>query len=293
MPQTRKTCGIWSLLIPIGQGISVYFEVMPWGTFLFARLFLPVLLDLFVYWLIDYTNNERILACIWLKIENCPPFSRHTRLPPPPPVSPLLPVLTLRVYSSYPSSVLSHTHTHTHTHTRALVFYPKRKPYSIHSLLLCLINSVSSWRSSAHLTPLSFFKDNLACWNHVNFPLPSGGNFLRKLWSMPGAAHFPSWPKEANAFKLPEAALPHPLARPVLVSVRNRQITLFLRAAALSAQTGAAPKARDRTVVIFLFFFFNKGMCLERGKSLTTVTNCSAQSYPAGKASAFFPLPAD
>ena len=228
-------------------------------------------------------------------IENrkLPPFLGHTRLPPPPPVSHLLPVLTLSVYSSYPSSVLTHTHARTHTHTHTLVFYPKRKPYRIHSLQLCLINSVSSWRSSARLTPLSFFKGNLACWNHVNFPLPSGGNFLRKLWSTPGAAHFPSWPKEANAFKLPEAALPHPLALFSSPSATDRShFSWELRLWAPRPEQLPKPET-EQSWVFFSFLFFNKGMCLERGESLTAVTNCSAQSHPAGKASAFFPLPAD
>lgn len=216
---------------------------------------------IFLFWLHKQWKNTG--ACL-IGNRKLPLSLRHTCLPPPPPVSHLLPVLILRVYSSYPSSVLSHTPAHTHILRYVPLSYPERKPYSVHSLQLCVINSVSSWLSYSP-SPLSFFKDNLACWNHVNFPLPSGGNFLRKLWSTRREAQFPSWLKEANAFKLPEAALPRPLALFSSPSATDK-FTLFLWAAALSAQTRAAPKARERTVMIFLPFFFNKGPCLERGR---------------------------
>ena len=62
MPQTRKTFCIWSLLILRSQGISVYFEVMPCGTFLFARLFLQV--NFIGFFCFDYTNIGRILALV-------------------------------------------------------------------------------------------------------------------------------------------------------------------------------------------------------------------------------------
>ena len=216
---------------------------------------------IFLFWLHKQWKNTG--ACL-IGNRKLPLSLRHTCLPPPPPVSHLLPVLILRVYSSYPSSVLSHTPAHTHILRYVPLSYPERKPYSVHSLQLCVINSVSSWLSYSP-SPLSFFKDNLACWNHVNFPLPSGGNFLRKLWSTRREAQFPSWLKEANAFKLPEAALPRPLALFSSPSATDKlHFSCELQLWALRPEQ--LPKPEREQSWFFFLFFFNKGLCLERGR---------------------------
>lgn len=142
MPQTRKTFGIWSLLVLRSQGISVYFEVMPWGTFLFARLFLPVNFIGFICLLIDWLYKQWKNTGVYLtENRKLPPLSpTHTPSSTPACFSFTSCVNTEGVF--FLSGLL-----YCHTHTHVLLSYPKRKPYSIHSLQLCLINSVSFWLS--------------------------------------------------------------------------------------------------------------------------------------------------
>ena len=178
LPQTRKTFCIWSLLILRCQGISVYSEVMPCKTFLFARLFLQVnFIGIFFYY---YTNNARILARL-TENRKLPPLS-PTHIPSSTPAcfSCASCVNTEGVFSLSFFCIVTRARAHTHICRYVLSSYPERKPYRILSLQLCLINSVSSWLHYSP-SPLSFSKDNLACRNHVNLPLPSGGNVLRKL----------------------------------------------------------------------------------------------------------------
>lgn len=159
MPQIRKTFCIWSLLILRRQGISVYSEVMPCETFLFARLFLQV--NFIGFFFFDYTNNGRILARL-TENRKLPPLS-HTHMPSSTPAcfSCTSCVNTEGVFSLSFFCIVTRAR-NTHTCRYVPSSYPERKPYRILSLQLCLINSVSSWLHYSP-SPLSFSKDNLAC----------------------------------------------------------------------------------------------------------------------------------
>lgn len=112
LPQTRKTFCIWSLRILRRQGISVYSEVMPCETFLFARLFLQVnFTGLFFF---NYTNNGRILARL-TENRKLPPLS-PTHMPSSTPAcfSCTSCVNTEGVFSL--SFFWSHARVHTHTY---------------------------------------------------------------------------------------------------------------------------------------------------------------------------------
>lgn len=114
LPQTRKTFCIWSLLILRCQGISVYSEVMPCKTFLFARLFLQVnFIGIFFYY---YTNNARILARL-TENRKLPPLS-PTHIPSSTPAcfSCASCVNTEGVFSLSFFCIVTRARAHTHTY---------------------------------------------------------------------------------------------------------------------------------------------------------------------------------